>query len=246
MQENYILKYYIVVYIDLLNQSSMLKIIDEIPIDNENSKELFIPALKNTVGHVKDFFNTFNISMDDLIEELDLTEQRSKYIKRYSDSIILYLPLKTLSEIKHICMLLEALCEFLFCMLSMSVPCRGGVAIGRGVEIEVNNGEQQLYGPVLAKAVELEKNAQYPSIVISKEYIQKYIPSIFVDQYLYFDDDYFRVNFLASSVKANCNYLDSIQKLNIFIDESLEKYNSDQKLLQRYERLKKATELLIN
>lgn len=238
MQSDYTIQYYFIVYVDLLNQTELLKSIDDIDINSANSHELHVEALRKTVGTVKDFYNAFYDSMDLFFKKIDNLNERNKYIKRYSDSIILYLPLKSI-DVEPIQILLDTLCDFLFCTLSESIPCRGSIEIGKGVEIEVNDNEIQIYGPVLAKAVELEKKASYPSIVLSNDVVMKYIPPTFIDKYLYFEDNFFRINFLAESVKANSEYGKCFEKLKIFISDSIKKYKNDEKLFNRYKKLER-------
>lgn len=122
------------VYLDLLNQRAMLDYLEKLPMSKPESFDLHKEAIRKTVGRVKDFHNAFTIAMEKLFLELDPKYEITNCIKRYSDSVILYLPLEIFSNPSYSVLLLDGLCDFMFCTLSAGLPCRGAVEFGKAVE----------------------------------------------------------------------------------------------------------------
>lgn len=90
----------------------------------------------------------------------------------FSDSLIFYASLNTVRTCKvpvaSCYELLTALASAQLCSLARGYSFRGGIEIGRGAQF----GDNQILGPALSDAVRLETQAQFPRILIGKEFIK--------------------------------------------------------------------------
>ena len=93
-------------------------------------------------------------------------------IQRFSDGLFVFTSLAKTKEFSPICSvfsLLSACGSIMFTTLAGGLPIRGGLDVGAGMEMN----ENELYGPVVARAYELESEiAQYPRIVVGKQCLQ--------------------------------------------------------------------------
>ncbi len=98
----------------------------------------------------------------------------SIHLFAFSDSITIYIPLKKEESglnvpISGIHGILGAAGMISLIMLAAGHPIRGGIDVGIAFEI----GNDEVYGPALARAYSLESNvSQYPRITIGEELIQ--------------------------------------------------------------------------
>ncbi|MFY9111033.1 MAG: hypothetical protein WAP34_03760 [Desulfomonilia bacterium] len=99
-----------------------------------------------------------------------LTNHPIKF-QNFSDSVVIYLPLRTDKyklPIRGIYGILCATATTFLCSLAAKHPIRGGIDVGVAMEIS----KKEIYGAALARAYSLESNqAQYPRIVLGPELI---------------------------------------------------------------------------
>lgn len=178
------ISYYVVAFVDLLGQKEALKGVDRLP-KNEDEKAAFVAALKKSAGIVTDLNQSLKSFLEgasrtsmnqDVPKPLrDMVEQMTKWKlkhQRFSDGLVLY---ASLNNEEHACPVvgvgtLLLLCSSLMLLsLAKGHPVRGGIDIGVGMELYAD----ELYGPALAKAYELENRvAQYPRIVLGDTLIE--------------------------------------------------------------------------
>jgi hypothetical protein len=182
--ENYgdpILCNYLVACVDLLGQSEKLldfRHADQIHPESPSYQNW----LKETFGSVRlfrqafsNFISSINAQREDsrLPTQLTLTDIR---IIPASDSLIIYSSLydpdgsRTVKNINSIVTILQALGALAPFFIARNKPFRAGVAIGLGAEYESIG----FYGPAIPLACELEKEADYPRILIDP-YIMEYL-----------------------------------------------------------------------
>lgn len=174
--------YYVVAFIDLLGteaKNSEIKAQPEFPAE----------MLKREVDKVKKFQRNFYDFFEDAAcsekrfrsqrpENLkaDLEKLQGNDVKNYafSDSLIFYASLNTqqgrLVPVSSCVSILTALVYAQLWSLARGVPFRGGVEIGRAATFNGN----QILGPALSDAVKLEKQAQFPRILMGDEF-HKYL-----------------------------------------------------------------------
>lgn len=176
--------YYLVAYIDILNQGEALKQLKGLPTTEEEKRE-FIQVLKKTFGTVDMFRQIFEQYFSESQKEMSapssLSEEQRKTFDAlgkseakfhgFSDATIVYVPLQEkecLLPINGVCDALTACASTFLLMMSAGYACRGGIEVG--VAGEMYEGE--IYGPALYEAYRLESQvAQYPRIVVGKELI---------------------------------------------------------------------------
>lgn len=179
--------WYVVAFIDLLGQQDKLRRITALP-NVENEEE--IAEFKSKVGEfykplyaLQTFFNDSIIPfMKESIEQSTLTRSGRElleqfrstpiFYRHFSDSLIVYIPLS--NDIGNFqcravySVLAAAAITFLSC-LTHGWTIRGGIELGLAMDIE----ENEIYGPALARAYNLESRiAHYPRIVIGEELIR--------------------------------------------------------------------------
>lgn len=152
--------------------------------------------------------------------------------------------------------------------LSQKIPIRGGIDIEGGIAIEPDGNE--LYGPVLNRAYILEsKCAEYPRVLVGKglidflnycekielkdKLIERYCHSASLEckKWIIADEDGREmIHFLGPHAIALIHglpdvdfYKDIITPIEVFINESLEKFKDNPTLFERYTRLKKYFDL---
>lgn len=189
-QNNFQFNYYLVAYVDVLNQKNILQNIDHLP-ENDDEKALFVEALKNSFGVVNAFRQSFhnffkgyeNRPTPNVINELS-SEQRQAIIRStepgiqkqlFSDSIVIFTSLADNSKhlpIATTCSIIEGLASVFLSCLASKVAIRGGMEIGIASESFFN---AEIYGPALYQAYHLESQvAMYPRIVIGTQ-LYKYL-----------------------------------------------------------------------
>jgi len=174
--------YYVVAFIDLLGteaKNSEIKAQPEFPAE----------MLKREVDKVKKFQRNFYDFFEDAARsekrfrsqrpenlKADLEKLQGNDVKNYafSDSLIFYASLNTkqgrLVPVSSCFNILSALVCAQLWSLARGVPFRGGVEIGRAATFNGN----QILGPALSDAVKLEKQAQFPRILMGDEF-HKYL-----------------------------------------------------------------------
>ncbi len=175
--------YYLVVFIDILDQREVLRKITGLPA-NEKEKEEFILRIKESLGRVdflRDSFQKyfeahnaedpteFNVPQE--ARELFLASLESEAsFYGISDSIIISVPLTDKNDnctaANGIYSAFLATCGIGLAALSTGLVMRAGLDVGVAVQID----GKEIYGPALERAYFLESRlAEYPRFVIGKE-----------------------------------------------------------------------------
>lgn len=174
--------YFIVAFVDLLGTDAKNA---EIKAQSEFPAEILEREVAKVKAFQRDFYAVFD--GDARVEKM-LKTQRPENLKAaleklqgndvnsyaFSDSLIFHASLNTqqdrLVPVSSCFSILTALVCTQLWSLARGCPFRGGVEIGRAA---VFNGNQIL-GPALSDAYQLEKQAQFPRILIGKEF-HKYL-----------------------------------------------------------------------
>jgi hypothetical protein len=175
------INYYLVAFIDILGQQEVMKEFKGLP-DTNNKEQMaqFINIAKNTFGLIDSFHQSFNTYFD-AFTNMQKVSPLSKIIKsndikfqRFSDGLVIFLSLRTDKNtlpLEGIFGVLAACAGIFLLWLSQGRPLRGGIEIGLGVEMN----ENEIYGPVVAEAYNIEsKIAQYPRLVVGEE-LKRYL-----------------------------------------------------------------------
>lgn len=171
-------EHYIVAYIDILGQTDHLKTM-KMPT-NDIEKQDLINSLKNTIGKIKKFRDSFDMFLKayENAQKISQLPRESHYVfsaanvkKHYfSDTVILYAPLAQKNNNFALCNIFPifaAISKLYLFMLSTGFVFRGGIDIG--VACEISN--EEIYGNALYKAYMLEKEAGYPRVIVGDEII---------------------------------------------------------------------------
>lgn len=170
--------YFVVAFVDLLGtdaKNAEIKVQTEFPVE----------MLEREVAKVKkfqrDFYDVFEGAAH---TEKILKPQRPQNLKAaleklqgndvksyaFSDSLIFYASLNTqqgrLVPVSSCFSMLTALVCAQLWALARGCPFRGGVEVGRAALFNGN----QILGPALSDAVQLEKQAQFPRILVGNEF----------------------------------------------------------------------------
>lgn len=175
---------YIIAFIDLLGQQSLLRKLTELSENNSKSEEkTFRETIKKTYGAVNGMQelldNFYSEYRKQHIDTSDLNSDQKKFIQnwskpkikfqRFSDCIAIYAPLHSdNSQIStnSIFGIIGAVASTFVTCLAGGQPIRGGIDIGLAMEVRKN----EIYGPALSRAYTLEsKIANYPRVVIGAE-----------------------------------------------------------------------------
>ncbi len=170
--------YFVVVFVDLLGteaKNAEIKAQPEFPVE----------MLKREVAKVKAFQRDFYAVFDGAAHaEKILKTRRPEILKAaleklqgndvksyaFSDSLVFHASLNTqqgrLVPVSSCFSILTALVCAQLWSLARGCPFRGGVEIGRAALFNGN----QILGPALSDAVKLEKQAQFPRILIGNEF----------------------------------------------------------------------------
>ncbi len=174
--------YYFVAFLDILGQRDKLNQLISLP-QTEEEKQHIAEVIGETSEYVKqlrtqfdDYFGAAAQStglLDRLTpEQRRWVEQRKQSIiwyRGFSDSYTITVPCwyeaRPGVHIVDIYSCLYGICSLFLWALAMEKPLRGGVEVGLGMEV----GEQEVYGPVVVRAYELEsKLAKYPCIAVGQ------------------------------------------------------------------------------
>jgi hypothetical protein len=182
------LQYYVVGFFDLLGQQEILRSIRALPDRNDEAALAKTrDALKNTYGAVSQmrmsFFDAFNAYKRKASVASHLTPEQQKIYgqmdnnpiqsQSFSDSIVVFQSLSTNSDakvpVRGILGILIASALTFVHSLSVGHPIRGGIDVGVGFQPKDN----EIYGPALARAYDLEsRTANYPRIIVGDELIR--------------------------------------------------------------------------
>ncbi|PLX96052.1 MAG: hypothetical protein C0621_02610 [Desulfuromonas sp.] len=176
--------YYLVAFFDLLGQQKELREIKSLPNPEDDiAVKIFTDRVKQTYGAVKNMRSYFRDFFDSFIEsnaekyQLDPAQRaifeqcKSNKIKiqQFSDCIAIFLPLRDdINKLptRGILGVLAAAATTSLRCLAHGHPIRGGIDIGVALEID----QDEIYGPALSRAYNLENSvAQYPRVVIGEE-----------------------------------------------------------------------------
>lgn len=167
---------YFVIMMDLLGQKEMYKALEK---HHDQSGEEFKLLLDKFVGQIEFFkkdVDSFLNSMEKTETRMDIPEAHKELVKtyrkkvykvqRFSDGIMLYVPLATSGEELPVFSVLSSLiCAGATMLVSLARgnPIRVGVGIGGGIELE----DGELFGPAIGNAHEMESSkAIYPRIAV--------------------------------------------------------------------------------
>jgi len=186
---NLMFQHYLIVFLDILGQRSILREIKDLPTNSNNDEEIFLDKIRKTIGKVdklrktfKGFFDASNLHIPntDLVppehrEEFILAQKSKEYFYGFSDSIIIAVPLmsndgndENCTAMNGVFSALVATCGIGFRSLAATIALRGGLDVGIGTQIE----GKEIYGPALERAHYIESNlAEYPRFVLGKELI---------------------------------------------------------------------------
>jgi hypothetical protein len=183
--ENVKFGFYLVAFIDILDQRASLRPLKDLP-ENETQREEFIQTIKSTFGAVDGIRKWFSSFYDEFVNSskglpTSLSEQQRKMYKKlkatdvkfqyFGDTIIMYVALDRELESKAINGIYAALLASgttMLCSLAARRPLRGAIDVGFGGEMY----KGEIYGSCLINAFDLEsKVAQYPRIVVGENAI---------------------------------------------------------------------------
>ncbi|HZL20441.1 MAG TPA: hypothetical protein VFG23_22110 [Polyangia bacterium] len=180
---------------------------------------------------------------------------------RFSDGLVLYSSLARSPEHSPVKALYELICacgSLMLTTLAWGHPVRGGIDVGTGLEIEGD----QLYGPAVVKAYELESKphgAEYPRIVVGEtltDYLATNANKV-GDVWVNLDaqlargirelltqdaDGHTIVDYMGAGFKAKVSYQlspDLVRQARDFAAAELERFKREgnKKLIERYQRL---------
>jgi hypothetical protein len=233
MITSYKLGWYMVVFLDVLGQSSKLQKLEHLPT-NEDEKNTAFQILNDTAGSIvrlRSFFDgifyAYN-QKEDLLNNLSLesrslteTMLQSKITRHgISDSYIITAPLTEDNKIGKSGVILNlwsaimATCGSFIMALSAKSAIRGGIDIGPGTVLSIDNNDE-VFGPSVVSAVNLESRvAQYPRIVVG-ERLWQYLSE--ADEWpVYCKYDSVAKNFAAACKSLIFQDYDGIHTLDCF------------------------------
>lgn len=186
---------YIVCMMDLLGQKKMYERLEQYPIGNSDPEfqEQIIYFIRS-IEYFKRDVESFFIATEKYESTLEWSKDAKDYllkfnnnlckIQRFSDGILVYVPLAETRDSYPISSVLNALlCTASTMLISLAKqnPIRVGIGIGGGVELE----DGELFGPAIGYAHEMEsKRAIYPRIAIHENvinYLNLYDPPKIID-----------------------------------------------------------------
>jgi len=187
------------------------------------------------------------------IADKDSPMNKNREITQFSDSIIISFLINEKSEVFHT--LIELL-HLTMELLRYGFVIRGGISLGKCFH---NN--TRVFGPAIIKAVELEKKAENPRIIIEKKVLKKGCENHanhhrLEDEYSYLmdlvkqdDDGEWYLNYFSPALNEVDNVSNQfyyIENLKSFIQNNLDKYCNNDYVLKKYEWMKKKYNEMIN
>jgi hypothetical protein len=266
---------YMVSFVDVMGQSDKLKKLRDYEwwkLDDQTQT-----LLSETYGRVKRFRELYSRFLDNLLKPSKISEsflatnpkeEEIKYweatritdlqINYIADSIIAMVPMQAkfgVLPFSSILALMGACCFAILSSFCEHRSIRGGVALGPCV-FDPNTNE--VYGTSLSIAVELEKKANWPRILVDHELIR--VAKVFVDQEGNNIDERLNTTFakrclslvaddidgkpildyLGPGIRGLYDIQDKIaQKAFSFVQSQTSKYTKDQNLFYKYDQVKK-------
>jgi len=171
--------YYFVAFIDIVGQRDKLNQLVSLP-SSDVEKQDIAPILQETSEYVKNLRGQFAALFEEVAKptgrfnhlspnQRARVEQRKQTIlwrRGFSDSYLMTIPCwyepSWGTHSLAIYNSLFSICGLFIWALVMKKPFRGAVEVGLGTEIS----EEEVYGPVNVRVVELEKHAGYPRIIV--------------------------------------------------------------------------------
>jgi hypothetical protein len=151
---------------------------------------------KLTAENIEELFNEIGI----IIAEY---EQDHIQISHFSDSVVISIKNETASPTQ-----LRFIVNVLIKLLEYKLTARGSIVYG-----EIVHTKKNVYGPALVKAVELEKKAIYPRIILDESLDEQPLPTIGNAQINY-RDFFNNFKFVKTDITDNQFYIDYIGELN--------------------------------
>ena len=176
-------QHWVVGFFDLLGQRDALKKMDFLPEQDDHEKVAALTeAVRDSVGVISIFRRAFIQFRDgvttqparDLVDPMTPDQRRLfEELRRtrvshapISDGVMVYSSLVSSPQHSPVRACYEILCaagSLMLTSLAWGHPVRGGIDVGTGIEVEPD----QLHGPAVVKAYELESEAaEYPRVVV--------------------------------------------------------------------------------
>lgn len=221
----------VVAFIDILGFKSHVN--DSIKTDNSTNYENFIKIQ----------------SALDLIIEIADTESpmnTNREVTQFSDSIIISFLINEKSEVFYT--LIELL-HLTMGLLGYGFVIRGCVVVGKCF-----HNKTRVFGPTIIQAIELEKEAKFPRIIIDKKVLEIGCKNhsnhhSLEDELFYLkhlvkkdDDDQWYLNYFSSAlseVDDESQQFSYIQSLESLIRSNLIKYCNDESVFYKYDWMKR-------
>lgn len=203
----------IVAFVDLLGFKEM--------VQSDPTGDVILPLVEQSIADGLFFAQLSR----ELVPEL-------KY-RIFSDNICFWIDLKYGAI--EVSLMLATLSEFQLRLALNGIFCRGGMAVGPH-----RASENVLYGPALVEAVELEKQAVHPRIVISDQVIARYPELLPVAAFYYqihrLQDEKWFVNYLwGIYFKDKEEGIRELAKHSAVIVQAMNKYGDIPRVRSKYE-----------
>lgn len=186
MSNKLIFQNYIVAFLDLVGQREALRRLLRVPTSPDDEHE-FVERLQESLGKVlelrRDFASFFSDSRQrhldltaypaDIREAVQAAIQTQFTVSGLSDSIVITAPLDGDAEhckaVSGVAMIILSVCYLATKTFAIGMVFRGGLDVGMGTNIESN----EVYGPALARAYQLESEmAEYPRFVVGDKLLE--------------------------------------------------------------------------
>lgn len=200
-------------------------------------------------------FNKIQSALDLIIDIADNESpmNKNREVIQFSDSIIISFLINEKSEVFYT---LIGLLYLIIELLQYGYLIRGGISLGKCF-----HSDTRVFGPAVIQAVELEKKATYPRIIIDKKVLQKGCEnhvthhssedeSKYLKHFVKEDDDgEFYLNYFSSALSEfddEFQQLSYIESLESLIQSNLIKYKDNTRVLDKYEWMKQKYNNMIN
>ena len=203
----------IVAFVDLLGFKEMVR--------SDPTGDVMLPLVEQSIGEGLFYAQLASEAAPNL-----------KY-RIFSDNICFWIDLEYGAV--AVSLMFATLAEFQLRLALNGIFCRGGMAVGLH-----RASENVLYGPALVEAVELEKQATHPRIVISDQMITRYPDLLQVVAFYYqmhrFQDEKWFVNYLwGIYFKDKEDGIRELAKHSAVIVQAINKYGHIPRVLSKYE-----------
>jgi hypothetical protein len=180
------IRYHVVAYLDILGQSAELENWNS--LTNESTEAELREILPRTLGRVDGVRKNLctiaremsQISLPRVLLERLSPDKQTRFLEMaeveytvqyFSDTVIVFSPLRHVRQIfplKEVFGLLSSAALTVLLSLSAKVPVRGAIEIG----LAANAFPNECYGPVMSRVARLEKNAEYPRILVGRDLME--------------------------------------------------------------------------